>query len=218
MTFTPISYVRQAPDRNSNFAIPIRTSIMSMEHAVIWDLRIQPLILSGPVRADRYWSWALLRSVFPIAQYAKRRRRCLALTTLIRNQSGQAVPAAMSLFIEGYPYLPATGQESVFVWFISSAPETALAHLGVQMIPSLGRILIDTALVASINMGLEGRIGLHCTAAGGDRLRNFYLNHCKLNNLPQDATMPIGRANDGRFFYADEILADSLVQELNPYR
>ncbi len=189
-----------------------------MEHAVTWDVRIQPHILSGSARADKYWSWALLRSVFPIAQYAKRRRRCIALTPLIRNQSGQAVPAAMSLFIERYPHLPVNEQEAVFVWFISSAPRTALAKLGVQTAPSLGRILIDTALVASMNMGLEGRIGLHCARAGGDRLQDFYLNHCKLSHLCKGTIMSVGRASDGRFFYTDESLADSLVQELNPYR
>jgi hypothetical protein len=197
--------------------IPIRTSIMSVEHAVTWDMRIQPLIFSGPARADKHWSWSLLRSIFPIAQHAKR-RRCIALTTLVRNQSGQAVPAAMSLFIERYPHLPSSGKEAVFVWFISSAPKVALANLGVQTAPSLGRILIDNALVASVNMGLDGRIGLHSARAGGPRLQNFYLNHCKLNHLPEGAVMPARGASDGRFLYTDENLAESLVQELNLYR
>jgi hypothetical protein len=221
MTLTPpISYARNAPSSpgaRTSTMIPIRTSIMSIEHAVTWDTRIQPFIFSGPARADKHWSWSLLRSIFPIAQYAKR-RRCIALTTLVRNQSGQAVPAAMSLFIERYPHLPSRGKEAVFIWFISSAPKVALANLGVQTGPSLGRILIDNALVASMNMGLKGRIGLHSARAGGARLQNFYLNHCKLNHLPKGALMSVRGASEGRFFYTDKNLAASLLQELNSYR
>ncbi|WP_143142495.1 hypothetical protein [Nitrosovibrio sp. Nv17] len=215
----PIFYARTAPDsQKSKDAIPIRTSLMSMEHAVTWDTKIQPSILSEPERADRYWSWSLFRSIFPLALYARRRQRCIALTTLAKNESGKAVPAAMSLFIEKYPHLPSSRQEAVFIWFISSAPKGVLANLGVKTTPSLGRILIDNALVASMNMGLEGRIGLHCAKTGGDRLQKFYLNHCKLNHLPKGTPTSLGYASDGRFFYTDENLADLLLQELAPFR
>ncbi|ODT85754.1 MAG: hypothetical protein ABS69_00570 [Nitrosomonadales bacterium SCN 54-20] len=124
----------------------------------------------------------------------------------------------MSLFIEKYPHLPESKQEAVFIWFISSAPKGALANLGVKTTPSLGRILIDNALVASMNMGLEGRIGLHCAKAGGDRLQKFYLNHCKLNHLPKGTPTSLGHASDGRFFYTDENRANFLLQELASFR
>jgi hypothetical protein len=220
MTFTlPISYTRKVrANQESSEVIPIRTSLMSMEHAITWDRKIQPSVLSDNTRADRYWSWSLFRSAFPLVLYAKERRRCLALTTLIRNQSGKAVPAAMSLFIEKHPHLPLSEQEAVFIWFISSAPKDALVNLGVRATPSLGRILIDNALVTSMNMGLEGRVGLHCAKAGGDRLQKFYLNHCKLKHLPEGALTSLGRASDGRFFYTDERLAESLLQELDSFR
>jgi len=135
---------------------------MTFTHARTWHHYIQPHIRSDATRADRNWPWPLLQSVFPLSQKVKG-FRCSGLTTLAPNQGGDSVPIAMNLFIERYPHLPAgTSKDAVFIWFMCTAPASALSAMNVQPPPSvLGRINLDSAMVASKNMGLEGRIGLY---------------------------------------------------------
>ena len=145
--------------------------------------------------------------------------RCLGLTTLVPNQAGDAVPVAMNLLIERYPHLPAgTNKEAVFIWFLCTAPATALAAMNVTSQPSLGRICLDTAMVASHNLGLEGRIGLYSAKAGGHRLLTFYRKNCKLIHIPKSDSIAVSRANDGHFFYTDEARAALLIAEHAPLR
>jgi hypothetical protein len=198
----------------------IKVALMSHQDARWWDDNIQPTIDSSATpRADRNWKWGILRLWFPIIQFAQL-RRCIALTTKVANTENQAVPAAMHLFVEDYPsVVSAPKQDNIeFIWFMSAAPSSALLSQKVQTPPSLGRIAIDTAIVASAIAGTAGRIGLHCAPAGGDRLLDFYQNHCRLHRVPMDATLPEFRNNDGRYFDADEIVAEQFASSMEPYR
>jgi hypothetical protein len=192
---------------------------MSWQDAAFWDMHVQPSILgSREKRADRYWSWNVLRQIFPLSQRV-RNRRCLALTTFVANRAGDAIPAAMHLFIERYPHLDVReSMPAILVWFISAASDDALLALDVAVPPSLGRICIDTAIVASMNLQTEGRIGLHCARAGGEELMDFYTRICQLHCVPIRARLPVGERNDGRYFYTDEALAESLAQNFDPLR
>lgn len=216
------NYVRRAQARKAYRPAgpqPIRTGIMSWQDAAFWDTHIQPYIVRAEeIRADRYWSWNVLRQVFPLSQRVKN-RRCLALTTFVASRAGDAVPAAMHLFIERYPHLDAAvGRAATLVWFISAAPDEALLALDVAVPPSLGRICIDNAIVASMNLGMDGRIGLHCARAGGDELMEFYAKGCRLINLPIGVKLPARKRNDGRYFIADEALAETLAQDFDAQR
>jgi hypothetical protein len=127
----------------------------------------------------------------------------------------------MSILIDGYPYLDVrVPTESYFVWFISAADSDVLKnHFGVSDPPSLGRILLDSPILLSQNAGFSGRIGLHAAVLGGARLVAFYVKSGLLN-LPATAPLPpsITRKNDGRFFYANEAVAEALAEQLDVLR
>jgi hypothetical protein len=126
----------------------------------------------------------------------------------------------MLLLIERYPWLisGASVNRSVFTWFLTSAPSEALTTLSVPDPPSLGRILIDTALVTSLALGLEGQMWLHAAPAGGERLAHFYGTICHMSALPAGSPLPGGRSSDGRFYYATASLANQLVRALKLVR
>jgi hypothetical protein len=85
--------------------------------------------------------------------------------------------------------------------------------------PALGRVLLDNAIILSQNAGLEGRIGLHAAAAGGRVLLNVYIA-CGLSRLAATAKLPPGvkRKNDGRFFFGDEMQAETMAAMLDSRR
>lgn len=216
-------YVRAAPcyEGGEQVArIALRVGLMRSQDAAFWQRSVHPFIESSQhPRADRHWDWRVLRRVLPLAQYL-RQRRCLALTTFARSDRDEAVPVAMHLLIERYPHLPQPQErQASFLWFLAAAPKEAFLPLGLSgPPPSLGRVCIDTALVASFIAGCEGRIGLHCAAAGGVRLVSFYQDQCKLLNLEEKVEKIGGRRNDGRFFYTESELAESLLHELDELR
>lgn len=204
-----MDFPRNAPARGAGAPIvPIRVSLMKTGHAVLWDARIQPVIASTPGRADRLWSWTLFRTFLPLAQKL-RARHAIGYCVLVRNNTGRAIPAAMSLLIESYPHLDTSKPpaEATFVWFLASAPDTALVPLGVSPTPRLGETCLDIAITVSVNAAHYGRIGLHAAFPG---LASYYLS-CGLLRLPVAVSLPVTRPNDGLFFYTDEQCAATLV-------
>ena len=98
-------------------------------------------------------------------------------------------------------------------------PLVLATNFAVSNAPALGRVLLDIAIVLSQNAGFDGKIGLHAAAAGGEALLAMYEN-CGLTRLPAVATLPqpIHRNNDGRYFYADEVVAEFLAGLLDAHR
>ena len=171
-------------------------------------------------RADRYWSWSVLLPLCHLVQRAKR-RYCRPLVFWARADSGRFLRVGMLIVIEAYPYLDVEHPaESHFVWFMSGADAGVLTtEFGMSNPPALGRVLLDSAIVLSQNASLAGRIGLHAAAAGGDGLLAVYAR-LGLIRLPAAATLPpsVRRPNDGRFFYADEPVAEGLAAALDASR
>jgi hypothetical protein len=210
-----------APARNDKHRL-VRTRVTDMNagDAAWWDARVQPTIALTAGRADRLWFWTALLPALVLSQFFKG-RQCRPLVIWAYAENGRLVRAAMSLLIERYPRLDVASQGFAhYLWFLSSAPTSILAQLGVVDPPSLGRVSVDTSMVLSENDSLSGRIGLHAAPSGGGRLLNFYATDCRLLQLPPDAALPraVRRANDGRFFYADDALASTLLQEGDVYR
>lgn len=209
----PINYLNKQPGRTSQGLVDIRVVLMTTAHAVFWDRVIQPHIRRDNNRADRYWSWTVFRTFLPLSQSIKG-RQCIGLVTMVRTAGGKPVPAAMSLLIDPYFDLASStsrGADSIFLWFLASAPAPVLTALGVADPPSLGAVCIDNALVYSVNAGYSGQIGLHCAAAGGQRLVDFYEQTIGLRRITANASLPVSRANDGRFFIADVATASALI-------
>jgi hypothetical protein len=218
---TPRLFVRRAPSKaNPSHFVDIRVTDMKAADALWWDQRLGPHHARDRTRADRHWAWSVLLPMCHLMQLAKR-RFCRPLVIWTRADNRQFVRAGMSILIDGYPHLDArTPAESYFVWFISAADSEVLKnHFGVSDPPSLGRILLDSPIVLSLNAGFSGRIGLHAAVLGGPRLFVFYVK-CGLLNLPAMAPLPpsVTRKNDGRFFYADEGMAEALAAQLDGLR
>jgi hypothetical protein len=216
------SFVAYAPARGASGEVPIAVVDMTVRHALDWDLNVQPFIRkSHQIRADRWWSWVVLRQLFPLQQYLKG-YRCRTYTIVTPNQDDDAVPAAMLLLIDRYPHVdPAEqGADSTFMWFLSTAPDEAMHAMGVARPPSLGLAVVDTALVHSSADGCDGRAWLHAATSGGDRLIDFYELSAGMIRLNPEAAMPakVRRPNDGRFFYTTPDRAEQLLAALNSLR
>ena len=221
MSETGRRFARKAPSKiDKSRSVDIRVTDMVADDAAWWDARLGPKHALMRSRADRLWAWSVLLPMCHLVQLLKR-RHCRPLVIWARDDRGRFLRVGMSIFIESYPYLDATRSlESNFVWFLSAA-DTALlqSDFGMSEPPALGRVLLDNAIILSQNAGLEGRIGLHAAAAGGRVLLNIY-RACGLTRLAASATLPSGvqRKNDGRFFFADEVRAESMAAMLDASR
>lgn len=129
--------------------------------------------------------------------------------------AGIYLVAEVASLIERYPW-PISGvvAQSTFTWFIASAPSESLRSRGVPDPPSLGRIMVDTALVTSKALGLEGRMWLHAAPAGGAALTQFYGRICQMDSLLVGSRLPNGKISDGRHFYTAPELANQLINAL----
>jgi hypothetical protein len=214
-------FARSAPSKtNKRRYVDIRVTDMNAADALWWDTRLGPTHARDGSRADRLWVWSVLLPMCHLVQRAKR-RHCRPLVVWARADTGRFVRAGMCLIIEEYPYLDVRHPaDSDFLWFLSAADSAVLrADYAMSHPPALGRVLLDMAIVLSQNAGRGGRMGLHAARAGGDSLLAFYA-HCGLNSLPRRAALPpsVQRPNDGRFFYADEAVAEALAAALDPSR
>jgi hypothetical protein len=214
-------FVRKAPSKvDKTRFVDIRTTDMTANDALWWDARLGPKHAQIRTRADRFWRWSVLLPMCHLVQLAQR-RYCRPLVTWARADSGRFLRTGMSILIEHYPYLNVSKPaQSHFVWFISAAdPRVLQSDFGMSQPPALARLLLDNAIVLSQNSGFEGRMGLHAAAAGGVALMNLY-GHCGLLHLPAAVDLPpsVHRPNDGRFFFADEPVAEALATALDPSR
>lgn len=217
----PRTFVRFAPGKvHRQQAVAVRVTDMIARDARWWDARMGPHHVRIAARADRLWSWVGLLPACHLIQLSKG-RQCRPLVVWARADNGQFLRVGMSILIERYPNVDINAPgDANFVWFMSAADKDVLVrHFQMSNPPSLGRVLLDNAIVLSMGAGLLGRIGLHAAAAGGKNLLDVYAR-CGLLRLPAAAALPgaFKRRNDGRFFYADDSTADTLAQKLDSWR
>jgi hypothetical protein len=217
----PRRFVRFAPSKfDKDRMVDVRVTDMTAADAVWWDARLAPRLAQVGGRADRHWSWSVLLPLCHLVQRAKR-RHCRPLVVWARADDRRFLRVGMSILIEDYPYLEAKRPcGAYFAWFLSAADAGVLRDgFAMSHPPALGRVLLDDAVVLSQNAGLGGRLGLHAARAGGASLLKVY-RRCGLLGLPRSAELPPGvrRPNDGRFFYADERVAETLAAALDASR
>lgn len=101
-------------------------------------------------------------------------------------------------------------KSSLFVWFLSRAPDTYLRtalRTDPEGVPKLlMQIGVDVAITHSFHLGHKGRIGLHAAPAGEELLLRKYEQDCGMVRLPEDVALPLGfrrlmAPNRGRYFY-----------------
>ena len=215
-----MQFVQYAPQRNGIDVLPIKVGLMSQADADYWHKYVQPDIrnLAASGAPDAQWNWSSMRRWLPLVELL-RSRRAPAFTVWAEGSNNRAVPISMILLSEGYSALDDDSKQCVYIWFMGAAPEATMRQrFGMQIIPKLGRVLIDIAVTQSHNLGYGGRIGLHAAPAGGQKLVDMYRNF-GLNLLPSSARLPAYiRSNDGRYFYLNELQAGKWSNSLNSYR
>lgn len=194
--------------------VPIKVVSLTSDYVAFWHQKIQPYIKASPTpRADKHWRWGMLFSLIG------KLPDCKGYCIVIEGANGESLPAGMLLLLGDYPWLANHTKQSSFLWFLASAPDAAMQSMGIIDPPSLGRALVDTGVIDGYIAGHSGRIGLH--AATKD-LVGFYADKCNMINLGRNNSLPRRfvkyrqklnnwpYANDGRFFYTDDRLAQHL--------
>lgn len=200
----------------------LRILVASFEDVNYWDQHVQPEVDKMPERADRGWRWVfLLRWVNLLGRGL--RQQPLVLTLSADVGAGRGVPVGFVAVVQKYPFPSRKGQDSVFVWFMTAAPDTVLAKLlncPEERVPKrLTRMCLDTAVVLSYDQSLHGRTWLHASKKGA-RLMQWYAKQ-GMTNLAKSVKLPFGSrafGNDGRYFAYDEQSATVAVAELDKYR
>lgn len=212
-----MDHVRFAPLQNDPLPGALTVALATRAYATFWENEVQPDIRAAlPPRLDRLWHWPMFLRLFSRTEILNG-RRCYGHTLVAADSTGAARPVAMSLLVETVPFLPMTGQ-STFLWFMSGIPSTTLRRLGLPLFRSLGQIVVDAALVVSLNQGNDGRALLHADPQGGDELLARYQHDYGLARLPANLQLRGVRKNDGRYFYTDETLARLLLAQLARWR
>jgi hypothetical protein len=131
----------------------------------------------------------------------------------------------MSLLVETYADLADSRLESVFLWYLSPAPEeffrSGRGRLAGAVPKALMAIGMDMAITHSYNIMKRGRVGLHAAPEGGRALVDWYKDPERggMIVIPKHQSLAGGwRRNDGRYFYHDEATAFAVSRRLDSLR
>jgi len=205
-------------------AVDVKIAEGNLMGAWRWHQAIQaPFIANDPRRLfDHDWHWPGLLLWTSAAERALG-RRAVFFQVNATLKSGGALPIAQMIVSDGYTYFPRNEDQCVLLWYVAAAPEQALAHHGFPPDLRLLKPLVDTAIQFSALRGYKGRLVLHAASCGdGPADQKLYDIYGKgLGLAVYDG--PLGkisyaRANDGRYFYADEKHALDFAQALDYLR
>ncbi|NHZ44303.1 hypothetical protein [Massilia aquatica] len=210
------------PLRGSASFIDIDIREGTMIDAQNWHAVVQPHI-NTQQRIDALWDWPALYTNCMVLEAGLGRKVSLQCID-IPNAHGESVPLAMMLLSVGYPALDGSYNGSVFLWYLAAAPGAALTAMGVlyQKPMLILQALIDTAIQLSSEQGYDGRVALHAAQAGKHELYCKYRDDARMLTLRHNAVLSLGRrmkgGNDGRYFWTDPKLAQSLSNSLDYLR
>ncbi len=221
-----MNHVRRVPTK-SDVGLPIRITELTVEWTRRWHRWVQPFVnaVDGP-QADKGWRWPLkwAETVLIGGLFGQQPR---GFVVGVMPDDHSFVPCIIMSVVEDYPHLVDDTRSSVFVWFVSRAPDpylrTALRAEPDGVPKLLMQTAIDVAITHSFHLGHEGRIGLHAAPAGEASLARKYEQDCGMVRLPEDAPLPFGfcrvmAPNRGRSFYHSEETALAASRRLDSCR
>ena len=229
------------PARNGD-RVPAEVVIVSHTQFRYWHQRVQlPFIRPDEGRLDRYWHWERFARFYRALELTLE-RTTTNLQILVPDRDGKEFPAAQLLVSDGYPYLPDPQKQCVFIWYLTGAPRAAFEAYGIPDLKTL-KPMIDVAIKHSFDLGYEGRVCLHAARhwnwlalwkwrhilkyrryREADRALCDKYSGAGMLPLPVRSWLDriimlgVGRANDGRYFYADERLALDLSKKMDYLR
>ena len=209
-------------ERHSGGTVEVAVMRGDVDEARFWHQRIQPAIRQEAARPDRNWNWPRMVKFYAEAD-RQLGREPVFLQILAESAAGEPIPVAQILISLGYPFVPDPQNQCGFLWFLARAPKAMLVHYGIPTDIKVMRPLIDVGIQESFNAEHQGRILLHAARTGNDtadrKLFDAYLNEAKLKNYSAfSMRFLLSRRNDGRIFYADELLAVALSKDLDYLR
>lgn len=225
-TLRGLVHVSSGP-RQGGSRFPLEVVSMRDEHARWWQDSVQPYIdASEEARADQRWRWRRILGAVKLGGSIVGQTPSAFMIGLKRADH-EFWPCVMMAMVESYPYLPDPAQRSVFLWYISPAPELFFlqaARFEASEVPkALMAIGMDVAITQSYNAQQHGRLGLHADKRGGPRLVEWYAAPDRGGMHQLEATLPLPgvRAllgNDGRYFYHDETSACRVSSRMDAFR
>jgi hypothetical protein len=132
---------------------------------------------------------------------------------------GQQLPLAMIAMVENYRSFERK-RKSTFVWFVStiSTLDNLVLPSGAVVPKALGAAALDVARVRSYLLALEGRVTLHASPEGGQRLLDFYDKQGMSRWKPFFPRISWFRKNDGRYFFYTVDAAAKAHGKMDVYR
>ncbi|MTV41301.1 hypothetical protein [Duganella radicis] len=210
-------FIKRLPLHEKESFLNVRVRQCDASDAHNWKRLIQPHV--GPARPDAKWNWPWL--FWQAGKSEALFKRVPSLFCIeIAGSGGKAVPLAMMMLSEGYPALDGGYTPCVYIWYAAAAPGAALKALGAppDKLSMILEALLDTAIQRSYELGYDGRVGLHADPSGGEQLFSKYRDKARMTPLLGNASLTVARKmkrNDGRYFWTDPKLAQSLSNSLD---
>jgi len=225
--WTGVRFVCRAPTKGGG-EVELRVAHLTLEHALFWQARVQPVIDSDPERVDQGWNWLLYLPFSKLTGKVLQQSPVGYCVGIVATDRDYFIPCALLQLLGRYPALNDHDEKCAFTWFLTTAPRAALTgldeyHLSEDRVPKkLGTIALDVAVTHSLNHGGRGRTGLHADPKGGDRLLDWYQRR-GMKVLPTDRQIPFGprrflRPSDGRYCYYTVRAALEASRSLDPLR
>ncbi len=205
-----VPFVARAPTESGE-QIGIRVTHMKLPHVLWWHSHVQPLIDRDPGRGDRNWNWLLYVPFATLAGGVLVRQPVGYTVGICAENKDRFIPCALVQLLGRFPALNAHKRKSVFVWFLSTAPDEALLSIKDHPIAEnrlpkrLGTIALDVAVTHSLNKHRRGRTALYAEESGGNVLLEWYQKK-GMSLLPADQRLPLVprrlfKPSDGRYCY-----------------
>lgn len=222
-----VPFVAQAPTQSGE-PIGLRVASMKLQHVLWWHSHVQPLIDRDPQRGDRNWNWLLYVPFATLAGGILVRQPVGYTVGIHSDDADRFIPCALVQLLGRFPALDVPKRKSVFVWFLSTAPDEALLTikdhpLDEDRLPKrMGTIALDVAVTHSLNKRRRGRTALYAEESGGSVLLKWYQKR-GMTVLPAGERLPPGprrllKPSDGRYCYFTVGAALASSRALDPLR
>ena len=170
-----------------------------------WMSQVQPDIAMDEARADCDWDWPARVGVNNTLR-AMRMTGEYFVITAVSDLAQAAIPIGLMTVFGRPSFIPNPQQDCIVIWHMSAAPRRFLTrHFGEGREPrGIGHALIDTAISRAFQQGMEGRVTLHATPDGGEKLAQWCSVALRMHRLTINDPLPrmaIYGKNDGRWFY-----------------
>ena len=215
----PIRSLPSVDENGQTVQVAVTVVPITWGHIKLWETQVQPLVdrhychhrndaPSGPgIRADVGWNWQTI--YYYAAVHSLLYKPALAMCLVVKQAGAPEFPIGM---LTAVPRLPCTAfgltRDRGFAWYLADAPTEAYRDvLKVPPVKGVATVLIDCSLQATFDASGEGTHLLHADPRGGPKLTDFYIEKCRMTQLPTTngpVTTVLRRGNPAEYFHFDD--------------